>query len=530
MSNIYKKIEQVMDFGILDRSNSSTSVGLLHHQTKLDVFIIRAYNLLSNGAIINSNNLQSVTSSPRTANTTPSALSNSGSTLTANSKADKSNENPTDAPDRKDEEESMANNVPTASISLDASNKNTPSNNNEKNNENSNIIPSINNDGTETEIINIHSQYTQLFSKLSKLYSATLATGGIDEKSTSPKSAIELYQRFQQIIKELELSFEASPYSKYFYRLDEGLWQIKQDSELESDHLWCLVTMSIFSVYDPSSGKIMASNTRSRRVNNNTNSNTVSPIDSINSTSSIPNNKKPKKKYIRKKNQTNTRQSRQIGNKLDSNINSNNNTSNSNNNTSNSNSIHIDATNNVSNFMDAQILQKRLQSISQDVSGRSLNGYYTQPTSPGSGMNGDGFEFGLQNADMPQFNPPGNNAWKRRSIATMDVNTLDEDPVDEIFQLAQTNKGQRINNSTGNINNGINSSRYINQQNNVSQNIDIVSQQLKISYDALINEKDQRIVQLEKELELQRHETQWLRKMLIEDMGCVRSILQEIRK
>ena len=83
------------------------------------------------------------------------------------------------------------------------------------------------NSSTTSNGIYTQAQYSQLFAKISKLYNATLSSGSIDDRSTSPKSAIELYQRFQQIIKELELSFEASPYAKYFRRLDGRLWQIK---------------------------------------------------------------------------------------------------------------------------------------------------------------------------------------------------------------------------------------------------------------------------------------------------------------
>lgn len=49
-------------------------------------------------------------------------------------------------------------------------------------------------------------------------------------------------------------------------------------------------------------------------------------------------------------------------------------------------------------------------------------------------------------------------------------------------------------------------------------------------YDRLLKEKDGRIQQLEKDLALQRQETQWLRKMLVEDMGCVRSMLQKLNQ
>ncbi|SSD61816.1 uncharacterized protein SCODWIG_03577 [Saccharomycodes ludwigii] len=49
-------------------------------------------------------------------------------------------------------------------------------------------------------------------------------------------------------------------------------------------------------------------------------------------------------------------------------------------------------------------------------------------------------------------------------------------------------------------------------------------------YDRLIKEKDLRIRQLEQNLELQKQETNWLRKMLVEDMGCVRSMLKDLNK
>ena len=48
----------------------------MHHQTKLDVFIIRAYNLLSNESVISGASLQSVTNSPQTTTNTPSGMVN----------------------------------------------------------------------------------------------------------------------------------------------------------------------------------------------------------------------------------------------------------------------------------------------------------------------------------------------------------------------------------------------------------------------------------------------------------------------
>lgn len=460
-----------LDFGNIS-SQLLTTAGIMHHQTKLDVFIIRAYKLLSSGSIINSNTLQSVTSSPQTTSTTPAAATTN----------------------------------------------------------NGNSGPAINTTNGST----IQYQYSQLFGKISKLYNATISSGAIDDRSTSPKSAIELYQRFQQIIKELELSYEVSPYGRYFQRLDQSLWQIKDDVELRTDKLWKLVSMSIFSIYDPRTGQMI--NQGRRKTGGSLAASTKgSPTEMMNNTG---NGKAPARPGL-------------VNEAINPTVNS--------------------------MMMDASIpqqLQKRLQTISQDINSRSLNGYYTQPTSPGQGGS---FGFGLDN-DATLYNPTsyGNNnstgtSWKRRSLGSLAENELDDEAVEELLQLTNTSKRQRTatpinfnNNPSANTNNSMktrqpnehNTAPIMNPTANVARNAtantaavneltnptfnngmsnalvagDTLVRQLKDTYESLVAEKNQRIVQLEREVELQRQETQWLRKMLIEDMGCVRSLLKDLRR
>lgn len=459
-----------IDFGALSQQLATTA-GIMHHQTKLDVFIIRAYKLLSNGAVIHSSGaLQSVSSSPQGSTKTPDGTPNSN----------------------------------TGGLTTGA-------------------------------------QYLQIFSKISKLYNATISSGSIDDRSTSPKSPIELYQRFQQIIKELELSYDVSPYSKYIQRLDQGIWQVKDDADLKGDKLWELASMSIGSIYDPRSGQMLSQTRRktSSMANSLATSTKASPTE------------------VRTVNRNPT-----------------------------VNSMAADASL-------PQQLQRKLQNLSQDVNSRSLNGYYTQPTSPGHG----GFNFGLSDGDtfynsftgVGGAGGAGGNgtngvgtgpSWKRRSLGSLGADALDDEAVEELLQLTNTSKRQRtatpiygsapesnasqptnataaaaaaaVMSSTQSQNdlNGFGSTATAAAggadapgttgptgpptTDTVSSNSSLVNgeavvRQLKNTYENLVSEKDQRIIQLEREMELQRQETQWLRKMLIEDMGCVRSLLKDLR-
>ncbi|KAL6948506.1 hypothetical protein ACO0QE_000974 [Hanseniaspora vineae] len=67
--------------------------------------------------------------------------------------------------------------------------------------------------------------------------------------SGSPKSAIELYQKFYQIVRELDLNYEGCPYSKYFIKLSDNLLQIKSDNELIMDPVWKSMTYKFFGKY-----------------------------------------------------------------------------------------------------------------------------------------------------------------------------------------------------------------------------------------------------------------------------------------
>ncbi|CCC71051.1 hypothetical protein NCAS_0G01640 [Naumovozyma castellii] len=528
----------------------SQSPALMHHQTKLDIFIIRGFNLLANGAIINTNTLQSVNNSPQTTTATPSV--SSSTTINNNN----NNNNNNNAPTPLNESDPSKPQDEKAALATSKENEGSPS---------------------AMKTIQSPSQYSQIFITLSKVYTAVLATGSIDDKSTSPKSAIELYQRFQQIMKELELSYEVSPYSKYFIRVNEGMWQIKPDSELSDDNLWQLVSMSIFAVYQPQTGTVMNPNPNlnQNRINKNTVSSNSSPNDPLNTRStSIEKNgtppNKPKRAPVARGKRKTTKVTKRLTKKKQQAA------------AANAAAAAATAGNlTIDNSSLPQQLQKRLENISQDINSRSLNGYYTQPTSPGASA----FEFGLMDSDIyPVFNSTTtlptttSTSWKRRSLGSLDVNTLDDDAVEELLQLPNSNKRSKtnptangsdvVNNQSLNNNNNNNTNNNNNMNNNnnnnsssngatntlgmntnenlvsninvnssmTSSNNDInflmetMIRQLKGTYGNVINEKDQRITQLERELELQRQETQWLRKMLIEDMGCVRSLLKDIRK
>lgn len=557
-----------IDFtSLTDEITGSTDI--MHHQAKLDVFVIKAYKLVSHSSIINSNTLQSVISSPQTTNTTPasSSTTNSLSIVGVNGGL-------------------LAGDMTTS------------------------------NSGNAPNSSHLQSQYSQIFGKISKLYNSIISIGSIDDRSTSPKSPMELYQRFKQMIKELDLRFEVSPHSQYFTRLDDGIWQIKEDSELENDQLWRSISVAIYSIYDPSTGQLISQNRNKKNfTNNGTNNGNGNKIGNNNPNlfSSDVSTRGMSSNNNNNPSNTNSNNNSSINNN-DNNNNNNNNINNqddgnNNNNNTGNNNMPNQTINNM--LMDASLphqLQKRLQSITQDVTSRSLNGYYTQPTSPGYG----GFSFNQTEVDPSaqlNYHDSGTNSmniWKRKSLSSLDVDTLDDVAVEELLQLTNINKRQRTNQMDENVgvnpndvttapntvevmnfnttpsntsndsnvaiskpnsangkqtkpksrgksarSNNANSRRGKTSKNNIADtkisdnallemnlmndtnsiiHAEIITKQVKGTYDALVLEKDQRIIQLERELELQRQETQWLRKMLIEDMGCIRSLLTDLRK
>ncbi|CCE64295.1 hypothetical protein TPHA_0H00870 [Tetrapisispora phaffii CBS 4417] len=608
------------------------SNGVIHHQFRSDIFIIRAYKLISQSSVVNGHNMQSVINSPQTSTTTPASTTSS------------------------------LNNVGSKGMTVsDADNNHSTHSNNSNNNNN-------NNGGVTSSINNISAQYTTIFVKLAKLYNIIISMGSISDRSSSPKSSMELYQRFKQIIKELDLSYDVSPYAQYFKRIDDGIWQIKEDRELTNDQLWQSITVAILSIYDPRTGQIIYQNRNNFGGKNDINNND-SPNNNFSNNNGIKTNNSPNN--IGMNNNGNNGNNNNNNNNNANNNNENNNernginslrtatTNNSPTNFNNDNdndtqgndNINKNGNNNINNndnditnkgvgnptinsmLMDASLpqqLQKRLQSISQGMNSRSVNGYYTQPTSPGAYA---GFSFNQTEVDpnsQLNYHDPGNvNIWKRKSLSSLDVDTLDDVAVEELLQLTSVNKKQKPNyangnpnnsnsnavnvmnftdgsgnpifvnsigsndfdnsnpvngnqsmnnhdtksnfntatkqpkskgkarnsragvgsrkgknakNNSNNNNNNSNSNNNIsnsqmNEMNNMASNImhsdavsDNMAKQVVSTYNALILEKDQRIIQLERELELQRQETQWLRKMLIEDMGCIRSMLTNIRK
>ncbi|KAM3165072.1 Transcription factor [Lachancea thermotolerans] len=387
-----------------DSSGSVTSAGIMHHQSKLDVFIIKAHRLLSNGAAINGDDVSLV-------NTGSSSSSPQGGAGAAGG----------------------------AGAGSGAASGASPQ------------------------------QDLTLFQRLSQLYNATISTSLLDDNSTSPKSAIELYQRFQQILKELELSYDVSPYGKYFRRLENGMWQIRDDSELVSDQLWQLVSVSISTVYDAKTGQML--NQTRRRVNSMAASSKNSPSEVIDHT--LP-----------------------------------------------------------------QQLQKRLQKLQQD----NKHNYYTTPASPslavapnsnGSGnanggangmangivngmvngtTNGIGIGIGTGAGAVNRSSSSGSTPLGKRKY--VGIGTPDEDAVEELLQLATKKPRTDLPTIDEDIPQQTLPSRAL-----ASKEADL--------YDRLLREKDDRVKQLEADLESQRQETLWLRKMLLEDLACIRSMLHK---
>lgn len=553
----------------------------MHHQVKLDVFIIRAFALLSETRTVSSNLMSSVTSSPQTSTTTPSNLS------TTNLPANTGSSGKTGENSGENESNDSKNGTPNHNSSHSGS---TPT------------AAPFGSSGL------VNTQFMRLFLRISKLYNATLNTGSIDDRSTSPKSSIELYQRFQQIIRELGLSYEESPYAKYFTKINEDSWKIKSDEELANDNLWNLATMSILNVYDPESGQMIVQgrgkkaqflNQNSKRnEQSNSTPNSTNENDSNNETNSLKKQLSDVDQNtgakLKKRNVRIPKQNRVTKNRQNTNVNThtaiNDDVKNmflGGGNQNNVGEVNSSLNNMLFDSYLQQQLQKRLQSVPQDINSRSLNGYYTQPTSPGV----NNFEFGfgndlanaIQNGSTPTLpflntvssnttnpmaaalnnnnntnNPNngvatsqhGNHNWKRRSLGSLDVNTLDDDTVEELLQLPNVsqkkpkfmnesdkqaietteNNEQAEYNDDRNTNNEMIKDGNMRMQNENAIELDSIVKQMKDMYESIVSEKGERIVQLERELELQRQETQWLRKMLIEDMGCVRSMLKDLQR
>ena len=81
----------------------------------------------------------------------------------------------------------------------------------------------------------IHPQYAGSFAKISEMYNNLIPSGLFgDGALTSVKTAVELFQRFQKILKELESNFGLSPYGIFFDKIRDNLFLIREDAELMS--------------------------------------------------------------------------------------------------------------------------------------------------------------------------------------------------------------------------------------------------------------------------------------------------------
>lgn len=281
----------------------------------------------------------------------------------------------------------------------------------------------------------VHPQYAAIFNKISKIFNLLLNRGLVGDGMTiSKKSAIELFHRFQQILKEIELNFEHSAYAKYFNKINDNLFQIKNSSDLVDDPYWEMLSDNIALVYNSSTGKIMTQN-----------------------------RKKPTKQKANV-----TANNHKINEELDS--------------------IELD-----------NMTENEFINISTTVS--------------------NNFPFNMDN------NNSNNNRKRKISI--------DDNNVEELLRYTNLNKKSKHNKDDDDDDDQKNKTKnVVDSRNNTDTNdtnvdeVKLTLQEVKDSFMTIINEKDKRIQALENEIALQKQETVWLRKMLIEDMGYVRNVLK----
>lgn len=511
-----------LDFATLSDQITSP-IDAMYQPSRLDTFIIKSYQLLSQNGVINVTSLYN-TPSPQTAVITPISNTTDGNSNTLT--------------------ESVQANSNNLSLSYNGM-KDSPE------------------------------DYTSIFLKMSQIYNATIAmASNDDDQSTSPKSPIELWQKFQQIIKELELSFDVSQYGRYFNKLGQESYAIKDDAELSNEPLWQEVVKNILSVYEPQTGALK--NQGRKKVFTTTSS---PKRDVGNSTGSTATTAKVTKRKSRK----NDKPINTAKNIKKNNIPAKAKNSKIKNSPAKglaSNAIETTINNGTLNpsILDAT-LNKKFQPFQQDVNSRSLSGYYTKPTSPGS----FGFNFNEDLTSNPNnFNNtntlPGNvTSLKRRSLGALGVENFDDTAMEELLQLTDPIKKLKpispevfnniaMNPMTDEMNLNMtennNISRLMNEKSLDNDREDVPStneidtgtidsntavpigdpidtmlprlnalaQEMKSTYTTLLLEKDNRISQLQRDLEMQRQECQWLKRMLIEDMGYVRGVLKDMKK
>lgn len=347
------------------RTNStSTLKGIMHHQIKLDVFLIKGFQVVSNNEIFE-----------------PSILINSGM-------------------------------------------KKTPS--------------------SPIAVLDLSEKYCKYFQTLSQLYTSIASIVTLDELSNMPKSNIELFQRFQQILKELQLSFEESPYNKFFQKIDPDHWIINDNME---DTLWTYLSVNIEKVYDKETGQVLGSKRKS----------------TVNSTRGSP--------LLPPKRQTSTAMSTEF------------------------------SLNQVNNKLEQMLRQEEYYKVPSESSGqfkwpRAVSDTMLMPDLPNTNRDKSETETTNNGSSLDGSKRKFNNG----------LDTPEEELVTELVQLRNCKK--------------LKCGTKDRAGNGTNMNVDV--------YERLLTEKDERIKRLQDDVESQRKEILWLKKLLMEDMKHIRSSLSNL--
>lgn len=108
-----------------------------------------------------------------------------------------------------------------------------------------------------------------------------------------------------------------------------------------------------------------------------------------------------------------------------------------------------------------------------------------------------------------------------------------EQQVNNILQLNSALNPKRRNtfthNSTNQPNNISKRRTKSSNKHKIQDRFNTFSSQIKLNYDAILSERNERILSLERELESQRQESKMLKKMLLEGVGSVRTTLSVLR-
>lgn len=258
-----------------------------------------------------------------------------------------------------------------------------------------------------------------------------------------------LYRRFLVLRKDLQDNYAESKFSQFFTSTGE----LKDYSTLNKNKLWTAMQNYILTIYDPTADKLL-----------------------------------PPKSWT-----TNNSPRRQPSNQSFANLNQ----------VYHNGSLYHNNNNNGSN--------RDLGNYALHMNNnKSLNGYYTQPTSPTPN------DFSIS-FSIPPNNIPNNNT------TTEDF----ESAMADILQFPVNSPNDTKVKRASSILRFVSASNHPLGIEDLQKN---ALNELKNHYSKQIADSDERIHSLEKELEQQRQETLWLRKLLLEAMGDIRSTLNDMRR